>query len=146
EEGERRWENICEILTVAEKYDNLEPPIGLERFLEETTLLSSQDELDNNNGSVTLMTIHCAKGLEFPIVFVVGCEDGVFPHSRSLFDPRQMEEERRLCYVALTRAKEKAYMTYAKQRRIFGQTTINPPSRFILELPSHLVEFNSSDY
>lgn len=146
EEGERQWENIQEILTVAEKYNNFQPPMGLEKFLEETTLLSSTDEINNDSGLINLMTIHCAKGLEFPIVFIVGCEDGVFPHARGLFDPRQMEEERRLCYVALTRAKEKAYMTFARQRKIFGQTTMNPPSRFILELPEHLVEFNSSEY
>lgn len=136
EEGERRWENVQEIFTVAEKYD-------LEKFLEEVALLGGQDEIEGK-GMVNLMTIHCAKGLEFPIVFIVGCEDGVFPHSRSLFEAGQMEEERRLCYVALTRAKEKAYMTFARRRRIFGQTAMNPPSRFVLNLPEHLVDFNSS--
>lgn len=145
EEGERKWENIQEIFTVAEKYNHCPPPTGLEKFLEEITLLSSTDEINDNEGLVNLMTIHCAKGLEFPIVFIVGCEDGVFPHARGLYDPRQMEEERRLCYVALTRAKERAYLTFARQRKIFGQTTINPPSRFILELPEHLVAFNSSE-
>lgn len=137
EEGERKWENIQEIFTVAEKYDSLE------KFLEEVALLGGQDEIEGK-GMVNLMTIHCAKGLEFPIVFIVGCEDGVFPHSRSLFEAGQMEEERRLCYVALTRAKEKAYMTFARRRCIFGQTAMNPPSRFVLNLPEHLVDFNSS--
>ncbi|MFC1701088.1 ATP-dependent helicase [Patescibacteria group bacterium] len=146
EDGEKRWENIQEIFTVANKYNQYKPPIGLEKFLEEIALISGQDAINENYGSINLMTIHCAKGLEFPVVFIIGCEDGIFPHSRSLFDNSQLEEERRLCYVALTRAKQKVYMTFARQRRIFGQTVINPPSRFILNLPEHLVNFNSYEY
>ena len=87
------------------------------------------------------MTLHCAKGLEFPVVFVVGCEEGIFPHTKSFFDPEQMEEERRLCYVGITRAKERAYLTFTRQRRLWGQIMVNPPSRFILDIPEHLVEF-----
>jgi len=87
------------------------------------------------------MTIHCAKGLEFPVVFIVGFEDGIFPHSRSQLDPEQMEEERRLCYVGITRAKEKAYFVFSQQRRFWGQIMVNPPSRFINDIPEHLIEF-----
>ncbi|MBU1292425.1 UvrD-helicase domain-containing protein [Patescibacteria group bacterium] len=137
QEGEYRWENIQELFTVANKYNQA----GLEKFLEEITLLSSPDEIEMNKNLVNLMTMHCAKGLEFPIVFLVGCEDGIFPHSRSFFDPGQMEEERRLCYVGITRAKEKAYLIFTLRRRLWGQTMINPPSRFLGDIPDHLIEF-----
>lgn len=137
EEGEYRWENIQELFTVASKYDQ----VGLEKFLEEITLLSSPDEIEAEKNLVNLMTMHCAKGLEFPIVFLVGCEDGIFPHSRSFFNPEQMEEERRLCYVGITRAKEKVYFTFARRRRLWGQTMVNPPSRFLSDIPDHLIEF-----
>jgi DNA helicase-2/ATP-dependent DNA helicase PcrA len=141
EEGERRWENIQELFTVANQYDQIKPPLGLERFLEEISLLSNHDEVETEKNLVNLMTLHCAKGLEFPVVFIVGCEEGIFPHSKSFFDPAQMEEERRLCYVGLTRAKQHLYLTFTRQRRLWGQTMVNPPSRFILDLPEHLVEF-----
>jgi len=137
EEGEYRWENVQELFTVAQKYNKA----GLEKFLEEITLMSSPDEIETNKNLVNLMTMHCAKGLEFPVVFLVGCEDGVFPHSRSFFDPEQMEEERRLCYVGITRAKERAYLTFALRRRLWGQTMVNPPSRFLGDIPDHLIEF-----
>jgi DNA helicase-2/ATP-dependent DNA helicase PcrA len=141
EEGERRWENIQELFSVATKYNTLNPPIGLQKFLEEVSLLSNHDEVETEKDLVNLMTLHCAKGLEFPIVFIVGCEEGLFPHSKALLDPEQMEEERRLCYVGLTRAKQKAYLTFAQQRRIYGSTMINPPSRFLSDIPEHLAEF-----
>ena len=87
------------------------------------------------------MTIHAAKGLEFPIIFIIGLEEGVFPHSRSLFNPTELEEERRLCYVGLTRAQEKLFLSCALKRRQFGSVHMNPPSRFIKEIPERLIEF-----
>jgi len=141
EQGEYRWENIKELFTVANKYDELDPLMGLEKFLEEISLLSSPDEIETKKNLVNLMTMHCAKGLEFPIVFMVGLEEGIFPHSRSSFSLDQMEEERRLCYVGITRAKEKAYLTFTRQRKLWGQTMVNPPSRFISDIPDHLIEY-----
>ncbi|MBU4082646.1 UvrD-helicase domain-containing protein, partial [Patescibacteria group bacterium] len=135
EEGERRWENIQELLTIAGKYDSLEKEKGLEQFLEEIILLTGADELSREKGIINLMTLHCAKGLEFPVVFIVGCEEGIFPHSRSLLATEQIEEERRLCYVGITRAKQKAYLTFAARRCLYGQTMANPPSRFISNIP-----------
>ncbi len=140
EEGERRWENIQELFTVAGKYNQEEPSKDLERFLEEIALLSEGDEVETNKNLVNLMTLHCAKGLEFPIVFIVGCEDGIFPHSRSFLNPEQMEEERRLCYVGVTRAKQKIYLTFTKQRRLWGQIMVNPPSRFLADIPQDLID------
>jgi len=87
------------------------------------------------------MTLHCAKGLEFPVVFMAGCEEGILPHAKSLSDPDQMEEERRLCYVGLSRAKEQLYLTFTQQRRLWGQTMANLPSRFIYDIPENLVDF-----
>ncbi len=141
EDGERRWENIQELFTIASKYDSLEKEKGLESFLEEIILLTSADEIARGEGIINLMTIHCAKGLEFPVVFVVGCEEGIFPHSKSLINPEQMEEERRLCYVGITRAKQKAYLTFTERRCLYGQTMANSPSRFILDIPKELVEY-----
>ena len=88
------------------------------------------------------MTLHSAKGLEFPVVFVVGMEDGVFPHSRSLFDQAELEEERRLCYVGITRAKRQLYLTYCRERMLYGSAQLNPPSRFLFEIPEHLLNFS----
>lgn len=140
EEGEERWENIKELFTVAQKYDSFAPGEGLQMFLEEAALMSNQDEVETNKELVNLMTLHCAKGLEFPIVFIAGCEEGIFPHGRSLIDAWQMEEERRLCYVGITRAKKKLYMICARARQIFGSTMVNSPSRFLSEIPEELVE------
>jgi DNA helicase II / ATP-dependent DNA helicase PcrA len=137
EEGERRWENIQELFTVASQYGNLE------KFLEDVSLLSIYDEVETNKNLVNLMTLHCAKGLEFPVVFIVGFEEGIFPHSKSYLNPEQMEEERRLCYVGITRAKQRAYLTFARQRRLWGQTMVNPPSRFLSDIPESLIEFYS---
>jgi len=109
--------------------------------LEEITLLSDGDEVETGKNLVNLMTLHCAKGLEFPVVFIVGCEEGIFPHSKSFLDPSRMEEERRLCYVGVTRAKEKIYLSFAKQRRLWGQVMVSPPSRFLADIPENIVEF-----
>jgi len=141
EEGERRWENIQELFTVSNKYDKGASGAGLEKFLEEIALLSDHDEVETNKNLVNLMTLHCAKGLEFPIVFIVGCEEGILPHSRSSFDPEQIEEERRLCYVGITRAKQRIYLTFTRQRHLWGQTMVNSPSRFLSDIPKHLIEF-----
>lgn len=138
--AEERWENVKELISLAKKYDDLKPRGGLEKLLEDVTLMSEPDEVEVKDNAVSLMTLHAAKGLEFPIVFMVGMEDGIFPHSRSLFNLQELEEERRLCYVGLTRAKEKIFLTFALQRKYFGSTQVNPPSRFISEIPEHLFE------
>ncbi|MFH0819027.1 MAG: UvrD-helicase domain-containing protein [Patescibacteria group bacterium] len=134
-----RWENIMELKTVAQKHSHLKGIEAVHAFLEEISLSSDQDEVDENAKAVNLMTIHAAKGLEFKNVFVVGMEEGLFPHSRSLFEPEEMEEERRLCYVAITRAKTKLYMIYASERTIYGSTQANKPSRFLGDLPKELI-------
>ena len=144
-EGEERWENIRELFTVTKKYDKLPPPEGLKTLLEEAALMSNHDEVETSKDLVNLMTLHCAKGLEFSVVFIVGCEEGIFPHSRSLLDPWQTEEERRLCYVGITRAKEKLYLIAARSRHLYGSTTINPPSRFLAEIPKETAEFINFD-
>jgi len=123
-----------------EPYDSLDNLRKLEVFLESTALVADIDEWDEGAGAVTLMTLHTAKGLEFPAVFIVGMEDGVFPHMRSLGDPEELEEERRLAYVGITRAQDKLYLTSAWQRMLFGGSNYNPPSRFLQEVPETLLE------
>ena len=129
-----RIENVKELLSVAATYDEL----LLEGFLEEIALIADLDNYSESSNAVTLMTLHAAKGLEFPVVFMPGMEEGIFPHSRSLFEAEQMEEERRLCYVGMTRAKERLYLLYSNSRLLYGSTNHNPPSRFILEVPVEL--------
>jgi DNA helicase-2/ATP-dependent DNA helicase PcrA len=136
--GEERWENILELGTVARQYSELEPGEGLATFLEGVTLVSDVDGLDEAVDAVTLITLHQAKGLEFPVVFIVGMEEGILPHFRSFDDPQQMEEERRLCYVGVTRAKRRVYLVHAFRRRLMGGSTINDPSRFLQDIPRHL--------
>lgn len=140
EEGESRWENIKELFSVTKKYDTLTPGEALKSFLEEAALMGNHDEVESNKDLVNLMTLHCAKGLEFPVVFIIGCEEGLFPHSRSLIDNWQMEEERRLAYVGITRAKQKLFMIAARARQLYGATMANPPSRFLDDIPAQLVE------
>lgn len=140
-----RAENVRELASVAEDFAALQPDATLDEFLERVSLLSEADELAESESRLTLMTMHNAKGLEFPVVFVVGMEDAVFPHHRALGDPDELEEERRLCYVALTRAKERLYLTSAWSRTLFGGTHANPPSRFLRELPGTLVEERAGD-
>lgn len=139
-EGEMRMENIKELLTVAKKYEELSGTEALEIFLEEVALATNTDQIDQKQDSVHLMTLHSAKGLEFPVVFIVGLEEGILPHSRSYLSQFEMEEERRLMYVGLTRAKEKIYLLFTGSRNIFGSTQMNPPSRFLDEIPPHLIE------
>jgi DNA helicase II / ATP-dependent DNA helicase PcrA len=144
-----REENLRELKSVAQEFHEREDGAtgeeGLAAFLESLTLVSDQDELEGEDeGAVTLMTLHTAKGLEFPVVFVVGLEDGVFPHVRSLSEPEQLEEERRLCYVGLTRAQQRLYVTHADHRTLWGGTSYNPPSRFLDELPDELVDLRAA--
>jgi DNA helicase-2/ATP-dependent DNA helicase PcrA len=129
-QGEARVENVKELLSVAQEYDDT----GLSGFLEEAALLSDIDGADLAADSVTLMTLHTSKGLEYPVVFMPGMEESLFPHSRALYDQSEMEEERRLCYVGMTRAKEELYMLHANSRMLYGGVQHNPPSRFLSEI------------
>ena len=126
-----RIENVKELMSVAETYNDL----GLAGFLEEIALISDIDNYSSESNAVTLMTLHAAKGLEFPVVFMPGMEEGIFPHGRSALDMSEMEEERRLCYVGMTRAKYKLYLLHATSRLLYGQIQHNPPSRFLLDIP-----------
>jgi DNA helicase-2/ATP-dependent DNA helicase PcrA len=138
-DGEERWENVQELRNVATQFDELEPEHALMRFLEDVALMSDTDEYDEQIDAVTLITLHAAKGLEFPVVFITGMEEGLLPHIRSFDDPHQMEEERRLCYVGVTRAKDRLYLVRAFRRALMGQGGHNPPSRFLKDLPGELV-------
>jgi DNA helicase-2/ATP-dependent DNA helicase PcrA len=140
EEGEMRRENIRELLTVAKKYNEYKGEEALGMFLEEVALSSDTDNVNQSLDAIHLMTLHSAKGLEFKTVFVAGLEEGILPHSRSMLDHKEMEEERRLMYVGITRAREKVYLLFAGQRNIFGSTQINPSSRFLDDIPAHLLE------
>ncbi|CAA9293821.1 MAG: ATP-dependent DNA helicase UvrD/PcrA [uncultured Chloroflexia bacterium] len=140
EDGETRWENVLELRTVATQYANFPRDAQLATFLEEIALVAATDDLDPNQDAVTLITMHQAKGLEYPAVFVVGLEEGLVPHSRSLEDPEQLEEERRLLYVAATRAKERLYLLHAFKRTMYGRTNIATPSRFLGDIPPDLLK------
>ena len=139
EGGEERWENIMELRNVASEYNELPPEDALIAFLEKVSLVSDIDELDEKADAVTLITLHQAKGLEFPAVFIVGLEEGILPHRKSFDDPEQMEEERRLCYVGITRAKKRLYLLRSYRRSLFGGSTSNPPSRFLRDISPHLI-------
>lgn len=139
-EAENRIENLEEFLTVAIEFEKEEAENTLQNFLEGMTLSSDIDNMEESEESVTLMTLHSAKGLEFPVVFLVGMEEGIFPGYRSIGEPDEVEEERRLCYVGVTRAKEKLFLTCSKMRTVFGSTSCNLPSRFLEEIPSNLLD------
>ena len=139
-EAENRIENLNEFLTVAIEFEEESADNQLSDFLEGITLSSDLDNMEETEESVTLMTLHSAKGLEFPVVFLVGMEEGIFPGYKSISEPQDLEEERRLCYVGITRAKENLYLTCSKQRTIFGSTSCNPVSRFLKEIPSNLLD------
>ena len=140
EEGEERWSNIMELRSVAQEYVGVEAEEALTTLLEEIALVSDVDNLDEEKDAVTLMTLHAAKGLEFHSVFMVGMEEGLLPHSRSLEEPEGMEEERRLCYVGITRAKERLYMTHAFRRTLYGNQSVSEASRFLRDIPDELVQ------
>jgi len=140
-EDKIRWENIKELIRVSNGYDKIKPPMGLKEFLEKTALFSEADEVDEQKELVHLMTLHTAKGLEFPVVFIIGCEEGVLPHSRSLLNPLDLEEERRLFYVGITRSKKYLYLIFSQRRSNWGGKEANPPSRFLSEIPEELINF-----
>ncbi|MDP8927521.1 MAG: ATP-binding domain-containing protein, partial [Actinomycetota bacterium] len=143
-EARGREENLGELASVAREYHEREPEGGLAGFLEAVALMTEQDDLTEDTSAVTFMTLHNAKGLEFPVVFLAGMEDGVFPHVRTFGDAHELEEERRLCYVGLTRARERLYVVHAYHRSLWGGVSYNPPSRFLRELPDD-VEVRSAD-
>jgi ATP-dependent DNA helicase UvrD/PcrA len=144
-EGEDRWSNVLELRAVTRDFNALEPGNALAEFLEQVALVSDVDSLEEKVDVPVLMTLHMAKGLEFPIVFIVGMEEGVFPHSRSFDEPMQMEEERRLAYVGITRAKEKLYLVYAFRRSQYGESEPGEPSRFLADIPRDLVKTKGGD-
>src|SRR5690606_23112366 len=131
-ESEGRLENLAELVGSAREVESVD------EFLEQVSLVADADSVPDDDSQVVLMTLHSAKGLEFPSVFLVGLEDGVFPHLRSLTEPSELEEERRLAYVGITRARERLYLSHAWSRTIFGSTQYNPPSRFLDEIPEGL--------
>jgi len=139
EDGEDRWENIVELKSVASEYDELDPEEALATFLEKVSLVSDIDEMDEKADAVTLITLHQAKGLEFPAVFIVGLEEGILPHRKCFDAPEEIEEERRLCYVGITRAKKRLYLLRSYRRSLFGGSTANPPSRFLQDISPHLI-------
>ena len=139
-EAENRIENLDEFLTVTMEFEEQFAENTLSEFLEGITLSSDIDNMEEEEESVTLMTLHSAKGLEFPVVFLVGMEEGIFPGYKSISEPTELEEERRLCYVGITRAKQNLFLTCSKQRTIFGSTSYNPTSRFLNEIPEELLE------
>jgi DNA helicase-2/ATP-dependent DNA helicase PcrA len=148
ERGEGRVENLLELVSAARGFspEAVEPQAGdpvlgpLESFLAHAVLESGEGQADAWDDCIQMMTLHTAKGLEFPVVFLAGMEDGLFPHQRSVADLSSLEEERRLCYVGATRAMRRLYITYAEQRRLYGVDTYGQPSRFIGELPAEVIE------
>ncbi len=139
-QGESRKENVGEFLSVAKDYVDSNPDGTLQDFLENVALVSDVDEFESSESKVTLMTLHAAKGLEFPVVFLVGLDEGLFPHSRTLMDSSQIEEERRLAYVGITRAEQQLYVTNASTRTMYGHIAAYMPSRFLAEIPENLME------
>jgi DNA helicase-2/ATP-dependent DNA helicase PcrA len=135
-----RVENIKELISVAKEFEKNSEEVSLIAFLTQVALVTDLDSLDETSPAVTLMTLHAAKGLEFPVVFIAGLEEGIFPHYRSLLEPADLEEERRLCYVGMTRAKNRLYLTSAQERLIFGENWYNGPSRFLSEIPGNLIK------
>jgi len=143
-DGEERWENVLELRGVAQDYKDLPSGEGLTAFLEGVALVSDVDSLEEKVDTVTLITLHQAKGLEFPVVFIIGMEEGILPHYKSIDDPAQLEEERRLCYVGITRAKKKVYLVRAFRRHLMGSSAVNKPSRFLQDIPAHLTTRGST--
>ena len=147
-QDETRVENLAELETVAQEFSNENPEGTLVDFLERVSLVADSDDIpdaDASGGVVTLMTLHTAKGLEFPVVFLTGMEDGVFPHMRSLGDPKELEEERRLAYVGITRARERLYLSRSMMRSAWGSPAFNPPSRFLDEIPADILDWRREE-
>ena len=144
-ESQSRIENLKEFISVAVDFETNYEGGTLEDFLANVSLLSDVDKTDERKDVVTMMTVHGAKGLEFPVVFLVGMEEGLFPISRALDSIHEMEEERRLCYVAVTRAEELLYISYANLRTIYGNTTYSLPSRFLKEIPDDMLKICKND-
>ncbi|GII66457.1 DNA helicase [Sphaerisporangium krabiense] len=145
-QDESRLENLNELISVAQEFEEANPEGTLVDFLEQVSLVADADQIpegEDHQGVVTLMTLHTAKGLEFPVVFLTGLEDGVFPHMRSLGEPRELEEERRLAYVGITRAQQRLYVSRAAVRSSWGSPAFNPASRFLAEVPSDLLDWRS---
>ena len=143
-EADIRLENLMEFKSITENYQKETGTVNLEDFLEDISIVADQSEHETLDNAVTLMTMHAAKGLEFKVVFLIGMEEGIMPHSMSLNEDGELEEERRLCYVGITRAKERLYITNAKRRMLFGNTNMNQPSRFIAEIDNNLIEKEES--
>jgi DNA helicase-2/ATP-dependent DNA helicase PcrA len=143
EEAEDRIENIEELYNAVRQFQEANEDSSLAGFLANASLASDLDNLQEGQKAVSLMTLHSAKGLEFPVVFLVGLEQGLFPHSRSLQDPKALEEERRLCYVGITRAQEQLFLSHARQRRLWGDREPAIPSQFLAELPEELIVTNA---
>lgn len=140
-QNEERLENLKEMFSVAAEYEKLKGKMSLSEFLEEVALISDIDNYQENKEGITLMTLHTSKGLEFDTVFIIGLEENIFPHSRSLFEPQELEEERRLFYVGLTRTMKSCYLLYARSRLYFGTIQTNQPSRFLTEIPESLINY-----
>lgn len=145
DDGDDRWENVQQLQAAAAQYDAIEPREALNEFLDNAALVADVDGLDQEADAVTLITLHAAKGLEFPVVFIAGMEEALLPHMRSYDDPDSMQEERRLCYVGITRAKEDLYLSNARYRVGFGGGSHNPPSRFLKEIPARLTVTRTAD-
>lgn len=139
-QAQSRIDNLHELISVAQEFAKSEEENNLENFLAHVALVSDIDDAELGEDAITLMTLHSSKGLEFPVVFLVGMEEGLFPHARTLMDETEVEEERRLCYVGITRAKEKLFLSSTKMRTIYGNTVTYPPSRFLQEIPARLVK------
>ena len=143
-ENELRLDNLNEFKSITASFEARTGDISISDFLEEISLVADIEEHKASDNSVTLMTLHSAKGLEFKVVFIVGMEDGIFPHQNSFTEVGGLEEERRLCYVGITRAKEKLYLSNARKRMLYGKENLTIPSRFLKEIPSDLIEESSS--
>ena len=139
-DSELRLDNLMEFKSITASFEEKEGCVNLGDFLNEISLIADMSEHKESDDEVTLMTIHSAKGLEFTVVFLIGMEEGIFPHANSLLEDNGLEEERRLCYVGITRAKEILYLTNSKRRMLYGKDTMNPPSRFIDEIKSDYIE------
>jgi DNA helicase II / ATP-dependent DNA helicase PcrA len=144
--SDERWENLSELTRAASRYDTLAPSEALERFLEDIALFTGADDIDTSTDILNLMTMHLSKGLEFRAVFIAGCEEGLMPHARSMGNAEALDEERRLCYVAITRAKELVRLSCVRRRYLNGERVSRIPSRFLADIPEHLVEFRGKQH